>query len=115
MFGFKKIEIPNNTTYMDMWNSLTETSFVVKDAAVYVRKVMNAINLYPEGPDKEAERRELARAQNRLICVIADYDGKWSDLKSYHITHYAEIQESRQASWNPDLLPTSHQLVRNAD
>ena len=114
MFGQKKPEIRNHGIYKDMWDSMTEKSFAVQDAAVYVRKVLNAINLYPEGPDKEAEKRELTRAQNRLICVIADYDGSWAELKSFHIAHYAEIQETRQASWNPDQWPTSHQLVRNA-
>ena len=114
LFGHKKPEVRNCTIYEDMWTSLIEKRSAVQEAAVYVRKVLNAIDLYPEGADKEAERRELARAQNRLICVIADYDGRWAELKSYHMTHYTEIQESRQANWNPDQWPTSHQIVRNA-
>ena len=114
MFGNKKVEIPNNTTYMDMWNDLTVKKFAIEDAVTYVKKVTKAIKLYPEGPDKEAEKRELAQAKKSLICAIGEYDGLLAELKNYYTNHYEELKDTRQADWRPGSRPTSHEIVRDA-
>lgn len=112
MFGRKK-EIPNNNTYMDMWDSLTEKSFVIQDSVTCVQQIMKAIGLYPEGPDKKAEERELARAKELLIRAIADYDGQLAELKRFYESHYDELKCTKQADWRPSPRSTSHQIIRN--
>lgn len=114
MFGSKTKKIRNHDRYNDMWNNLTEISFALQDAALYVRKVMNAIELYPEGPDKEAEKRELVQAKERLIYAIADYDGRRAELTNFYLSHLSELEGTRQIDWRPSQWPTSHQIVRNA-
>ena len=103
----------NHIGYMDMWNSLTEKSFVIEEAVDYVRRVMKAVEVYPEGPDKEAEKRELAHAKELLICAVADYDGQLAELRSFYENHYDDLKYTKQADWRPSQRPTSHQIIRN--
>ena len=112
LFGHKKPEIRNCAIYEDMWTSLIEKRSAVQEAAAYVRKVLNAIDLYPEGADKKAERRELARAQKRLLGAVADYDGRRAELIDFYTNHRRELEGTNQINWRADNWPTSHDIVR---
>lgn len=113
MFGrVKKEEIHDYTPYKDLWMSINALGWAIEGKARHVKTVLAAMEYYPEGADKEAERKELECARNSLLCAIADYDGRLAELKQMFRSCHEQIMESRQWEWNPEQWPTSHEVVR---
>lgn len=113
MFGrIKKEEIHDYTPYKDLWMSINTLGWAIEAKARHVKTVLAAVEYYPEGADKDAEREELAISQRALMGAIAAYDDSLSELKRMFNTCREQIAESRQKEWNPEQWPTSHEWVR---
>ena len=111
----KKKNLANVDTALDkrikeIENERAMTTYSIRERAKRVIICNGAIDLYPEGADKEAAKKEAEKAKEFLLCAIGHYD----DLRRQYLEANKEKGERRTTvhySCNP---PTSHFWVEVA-
>lgn len=91
-------------------NERLATAFTIRERAKKVIICNGAIDLYPEGADKEAAKREAERVKNLLLCSIGHYD----DLRRQYLEALTERGErNTTVHWTKECK-TSHEWVEMA-
>ena len=111
----KKKNLENVDTALDkrikeIEGDQARTTYSILERAKKVIICNGAIDLYPEGADKEAAKKEAESAKELLLCVIGHYD----DLRRQYLEAINENGERRTTvhySCNP---PKSHFWVEKA-
>ena len=114
LFGKKKSNLNTDTALdkkiKELDNERLETAFAIRERAKKVIVCNGAIDLYPEGADKEAAKREAERAKNLLLCSIGHYD----DLRRQYLEAFAENGERNTTVYWTRECKTSHEWVEMA-
>ena len=111
----KKKNLANVDTALDkrikeIEGDRARASFSILERAKRVIICNGAIDLYPEGADKEAAKKEAENAKELLLCAIGHYD----DLRRQYLEAIEDKGERRTTvrySCNP---PKSHFWVEKA-
>jgi len=72
---------------------------------VAARKVV--IDFYPEGPDKETARKELADSQHSLICRLGRYESLRAEVLKYYQDNYKKLSHCE----SPSRFSEGHDVV----
>jgi hypothetical protein len=91
-------------------NERLTTAFAIRERAKKVIICNGAIDLYPEGADKEAAKREAEKVKNLLLCSIGHYD----DLRRQYLEALAENGERNTTAYWTKECKTSHEWVEMA-
>ena len=70
-----------------------------------------AVDIYPDGPDKQRAQDELDKAQQRLIVSIGAMDARKQELIEYYTSNFEKIKESFYGLRDPRDYGTSHEVV----
>jgi hypothetical protein len=111
----KKKNLANVDTALDkrikeIDNDRAITAYSIRERAKRVIICNGAIDIYPEGADKEAAKKEAEKAKEFLLCAIGHYD----DLRRQYLEAIKDKSERRTTvhySCNP---PKSHFWVELA-
>ena len=112
---FKKKSNSNIDTALDkkikeLHSERVATAYVIRERAKNVIICNGAIDIYPEGADKEAARVKAENAKKLLLCSIGHYD----DLRRQYLEALAENGErNTTALWTKECM-TSHEWVEMA-
>jgi hypothetical protein len=112
---FKKKSNPNIDTALDkkikeLHGERLATAYTIRERAKKVIICNGAIDLYPEGADKEAARVKAENAKKLLLCSIGHYD----DLRRQYLEALAENGErNTTVHWTRECK-TSHEWVEMA-
>lgn len=112
---FKKKSNLNTDTILDkkikeLHGERLATAYVIRERAKKVIICNGAIDLYPEGADKEAARVKVENAKKLLLCSIGHYD----DLRRQYLEALAENGErNTTVHWTRECK-TSHEWVEMA-
>ena len=87
-----------------------QTSVQSRAEASLIKKL--AIEVYPEGADKQAAQKELDEAQRSLICAIGAMDARRQEMIDYYTTNFEKIKDENYKS--PQFYPKSHDTVEFA-
>lgn len=68
------------------------------------------INLYPDGPDKEAAETESKKAKRTFLVAIGSYDGIRNDTLRYIKEHSDDFVTT--IGWPLDYI-TSHEIIEH--
>jgi hypothetical protein len=114
LLGKKKLPI-NTDTILDkkikeLNNERLTTAFAMRERAKKVIICNGTIDLYPEGADKEAAKREAEKAKNLLLCSIGHYD----DLRRQYLEALAENGERNTTVYWTKECKTSHEWIEMA-
>lgn len=71
-----------------------------------------AVEVYPEGPDKQAAQRDLDEVQQSLICAIGSMDARRQEMIDFYITNFEKIKDENYK--NPQFYSKSHETVEFA-
>ena len=89
MFWNKREETKSTSQDYIVKGHLAHLEDAMQDLAERVEKVIicnGVIDLYPEGADKEAAKRDAEKAQRLLLCAIGRYDdivNQYNDALTY--------------------------------
>lgn len=111
----KKKNLANMDTALDQRIKEIEceraaTSYSILERAKRVIICNGAIDLYPEGADKEAAKKEAEKAKELLICAIGHYD----DLRRQYLEAIKSEGERRTTVLYCCNPPKSHFWVEKA-
>ena len=62
--------------FLGMWREILDLQDYLEEGAQKVWEALRAVELYPEGADKEAEKKLAAERQQALLGRVAYYDEK---------------------------------------
>lgn len=114
LFGKKKSNLNTDTALdkkiKELDNERLTTAFAIRERAKKVIICNGAIDLYPEGADKEAAKREAERVKNLLLCSIGHYD----DLRRQYLEALTENGERNTTVYWTRECKTSHEWVEMA-
>jgi hypothetical protein len=114
LFGKKKSNLNTDTALdkkiKELDNERLATAFTIRERAKTVIVCNGAIDLYPEGADKEAAKKEAERVKNLLLCSIGHYD----DLRRQYLEALAENGERNTTVYWTKECKTSHEWVEMA-
>ena len=68
-----------------------------------------AIEVYPEGADKQTAKEDLEVAQQKLICAIGSMDARRQEMINYYTTNLEKLKDENYKS--PQFYSTSHETV----
>lgn len=71
------------------------------------------VDLYLEGPDKEAARKAAENARQNLLCAIGSMDTLKADVRRYYNSHEAEFIEYAHRHYTFERFD-SHKAVEQA-
>lgn len=111
----KKKNLANVDTALDkrikeIESDRARTSFSILERAKRVIICNGAIDLYPEGADKEAAKKEAESAKEFLLCAIGHYD----DLRRQYLEAIKDKGERRTTVHYSCTPPKSHFWVEKA-
>ena len=114
LFSRKKSNLNTDTALdkkiKELHGERLATAYTIRERAKKVIICNGAIDLYPEGADKEAAKREAERVKNLLLCSIGHYD----DLRRQYLETLAENGErNTTVHWTKECK-TSHEWVEMA-
>ena len=114
MFNKKKIKEENINKYYDEkyteYVSLFKTAQQnLRDSAENVLTKKLAVEIYPEGADKEQAKQDLEKAQHSLICHIGAMDARRQEMLEYYTKWYEELKPFNWRS--PYDYGTSHETI----
>ena len=114
MFGKKK-NLANVDTALDkrikeVNGERLATAYSIRERAKKVIICNGAVDLYPEGADKEKAKRDAEQAQKLLLCAIGHYDDL---LRQYKEALSQEGERNTTAYWTKETK-TSHEWVEVA-
>ena len=108
---FKKKQAPTDTSQDITVKRLTEKRLhAFTDLRERAEKVIicnGAIDLYPEGADKEKAIVDAEAAKFGLLCAIGVFD----DLTNQYLRALAEPLERRTTVDYPTKITTSHEII----
>lgn len=112
---FKKKKTNNQDTPLDkkikeVDGERLATAFTIRERAKKVITCNGAIDLYPEGPDKEAAKKEAEKAKYLLLCSIGHYD----NLRREYLNALAEKGERNTTIHWTKECKRSHEWVEMA-
>lgn len=117
MFGKKNNKEENVNKYYD--EKYTEYVRLFKDAQENVRGGVEnvltkklAIEVYPEGADKERAKQDLEKAQHSLICHVGAMDARRQEMLEYYTKWYEKLKPFNWRS--PYDYGTSHETIECA-
>lgn len=114
LFGKKKSNLNTDTALdkkiKELNNERLTTAFAIRERAKKVIICNGAVDLYPEGADKEAAKREAERVKKLLLCSIGHYD----DLRRQYLEALAENGERNTTVYWTKECKTSHEWVEMA-
>ena len=114
LFNKKKNPINTDTALdkkiKELDNERLVTAYSIRERAKKVIICNGAIDLYPEGADKEAAKREAERVKNLLLCSIGHYD----DLRRQYLEALAENGARNTTVYWTKECKTSHEWVEMA-
>jgi hypothetical protein len=114
LFNRKKSNLNTDTTLdkkiKELNNERLAAAFTIRERAKTVIICNGAIDLYPEGADKEAAKREAERVKNLLLCSIGHYD----DLRRQYLEALAENGERNTTIYWTKECKTSHEWIEKA-
>ena len=93
---------------LDAWRQAKEWLYSTVKRCAIKKEV---IDLYPEGPDKEAAIKAFHSAQRALLCAIGSYDARLQELKNEYYTYHEKFTES---FGSPEMILTSHEVIEYA-
>ena len=112
MFGKKKNEVfdtANDLAVKRIANELAEAHGLINERVKTVMLRIGVIELYPEGADKEAAKRDAEKAKQSLLNAVAIYD----DAACRY--NQAIIKENRNTTLDyRSKSLTSHEVVEKA-
>lgn len=105
----KKNKEPNYQAerYESLRIELTRAQTELADAVCAVIIKRDVLDLYPEGPDKEQAKEDLAKTQRSLICHVGAYDARRQETIEYYKKNY----EALSLYPSPESRWTSHDVV----
>jgi hypothetical protein len=114
MFYKKKImpvghDTPDDIKLKDIERERCEAIYSLQERAEKVIICNGAIDLYPEGADKEKAKADAEKAKHLLLCAIGHYD----DL----VRQYKEVCASpdrNTTAYYGRTIQTSHELIERA-
>ena len=111
----KKKNLANEDTALDkkikeIENERAMTTYSIRERATRVIICNGAIDIYPEGADKEAAKKEAEKAKEFLLCAIGRYD----DLRRQYLEANKEKGERRTTAHYSCNPPKSHFWVEVA-
>ena len=112
MFKKKKVD---ERTYHDkeftrLWNEVNAWAITKTVRDSLATKL--AIDLYPEGADKEAEQRHHDKLKKVLLAHIGRYDTQLAILRQFKQQYGDKLQVTK--TWDPTSFESSHEIVRNS-
>ena len=114
MFFKKKRPINQDTTLDKKIKTLNDerlsTAYSIRERAKRVIICNGAIDLYPEGADKEAAKKVAENAKHLLLCSIGHYD----DLRRQYLNAFAEKGERNTTIHWTKECKRSHEWVEMA-
>ena len=106
--------------FLDMWAEMLNLQDYLEEGVQKVQEVLRAVELYPEGADKEAEKKLVIERQQSLLGRVAYYDDKRQQLFDYmrqrngamgwNWPHY----ETGGHTYYAINVPSSHEVIRKA-
>ena len=113
MFGFKKKNEPQESWADRQYRPLYDEMFTARrrldecvDAVIIKSGV---VDLYPEGPDKEAAKKTAEAARHSLLCAIGYFDGRRRDLREFYDKHKGDLVVL--AHWDAYRWKDSHTYI----
>ena len=91
-------------------NERLTTAFSIRERAKRVIICNGAIDLYPEGADKDKAKRDAEKAKEILLCAVGHYDDL---LRQYKEAFSQEGERNTTAYWSKDAK-TSHEWIEMA-
>ena len=91
-------------------NERLATAFAIRERAKRVIICNGAIDLYPEGADKEAAKRDAEQAKNLLLCSVGHYDDL---LRQYKEALSDKGERNTTVYWTKETK-TSHEWIEMA-
>lgn len=107
MFKRKKMPEVRNAHYEQMWRDMLDAQITLDDRTDKTIARIGVIDLYPEGPDKEAAKRDAEKAKQLLLCAVGHYDSCRAELIRYN----EQNPEKVPAGWNPNRFKNSHEEI----
>lgn len=93
---------------------LSQLEHAMWDLQKVVKEVLTkklAVEVYPEGADKEQAKQDLAKAQRSLICHVGAVDARRQEAIDYYNTHLDSLKDFNYK--HPSLYSTGHQVIEN--
>ena len=114
LFNKSKRPINQDTTLdkkiKELHDERLTTAYSIRERAKKVIICNGAIDLYPEGADKEKAVRDAEAAKYSLLCAIGHYD----DLRRQYLEALAENGERNTTAYWTKECKTSHEWVEMA-
>ena len=111
----KKKSLANKDTPLDKSLKAIEieredTVYSILERAKRVIICNGAIDIYPDGADKEVAKREAEKAKELLLCAIGHHD----DIRRRYLEAINDTGERRTTTYYGSNPPTSHYWVETA-
>lgn len=104
--------------FLEMWREMLGLQDYLEEGAQKVQEVLRAVELYPEGADKEAEKKLVAERQQALLGRVAYYDEKRQELFDYMrrkngsiAWNWPQYETGGRAYYAMNVL-SSHEVIR---
>ena len=91
-------------------NERLASAYSIRERAKRVIICNGAIDLYPEGADKEKAKRDAEKAKEILLCAVGHYDDL---LRQYKEAMSQEGERNTTAYWSKETK-TSHEWIEMA-
>ena len=91
-------------------NERLATAHKIRERAKRVIICNGAIDIYPEGADKEKAKRDAEQAKHLLLCSVGHYD----DLRRQYLNAFAEKGERNTTAYWTKECKRSHEWVEMA-
>ena len=91
-------------------NKRLASAYSIRERAKRVIICNGAIDLYPEGADKEKAKRDAEKAKEILLCAVGHYDDL---LRQYKEAMSQEGERNTTACWSKETK-TSHEWIEMA-
>lgn len=115
MFGKRKKEKNVNKYYDEKFeeylNQLEDAAWNLQKVVEEVLVKKDAVEVYPEGPDKEKAKQDLEKAKYSLICHVGAVDARQQEAIDYYTTHFDKLKEFNYK--HPNKYFTSHEIIEN--
>lgn len=114
MFGKKNVVVETATDrkMQELWLEGLEASSTLEERAHKVIERNGVIDLYPEGADKEAAKRDAEEAKRLLLCAIGHYDSVIAEITRLYKEHKGDLVV--RSEYRPDRWCSSHDKVEMA-
>ena len=114
LFGKPKKLINHDTALDKKIKTLNDERFAIactiRERAKRVIICNGAIDIYPEGADKEKAKRDADKAKESLLCAVGHYDDL---LRQYKEALAEEGERNTTAYWTKEFK-TSHEWIEMA-